>query len=64
MTSLAGPWHVHQCRWPAGVLLCSGWGFPVGDSLAQVSGFPEPDSKLRTEGLQVGGEGPSGICQL
>ena len=53
MICLAGAWHVHQHSRPAGALMCLGWGFAVGDFLPQVSCLPEPDSKLRTEGLQV-----------
>ena len=43
--------------------MCLGWGFAIGDSLAQVSCFPEAGSKLRAEGLQVGREDPHGICE-
>eukprot|EP00891_Asterochloris_glomerata_P009390 jgi/Astpho2/9390/fgenesh1_pg.00145_%23_15_t len=54
MTCLADVWHVHLRRKPAGALMCLGWGFAIGDSLAQVSCFPEAGSKLRAEGLQEG----------
>ena len=34
------------------------------DSLPQISCSPEPDSKLRTEGLRVGRGDPHGTCEL